>query len=708
MDRRKLIQAACLLSIGFAQSLHAWNVAVLGGSPPVSAPAVDELDAYTSLLIRGNGFNNSTYITDNSFWPKSITVSGDAKISTTQSKFNGSSLYFDGNGDYLSIPDSDDFAFGSEDFTIEGWIYPTNANPILCSQVDSINDLWQFYAQDNNTLLWYVRSGGVTITDVEATWTPLQNTWQHLACVRLSGAVSIYVNGVKLTLTSNSGAGATVPNLSTPLNIGLKYGSIYHAGYMSDVRISKGIARYTADFTPRLTPFPNNGGVDGYISLMLPGTGANNSTLIQDHSVSRKTVTVSGDAKISTTQSKFNGSSVYLDGNGDYLDITADATLDLSSGSWAIEGWFNPDSVATLQTALMLGYDTTKRSYALLIDVGGNLIHHVSAGGQTWSYTTSTTPMVAGAWSHIAIVHEAGTSPVKLYLNGTLITSSVAIDGIFYEAGVTNIHLGAFFSGGAYSASISPFKGYISDFRISKGIARYTEAFVPPAQSLVKTPPLDSYTALLLPGAGTGTVFTDGSLTPKTITANGNVTYSATTGMFGQTSIYFDGDGDYLSLSPSSDFNFGSSDFTIEAYVYFPSTSNPAFIYSQRTDTNNRVEFYWWNDNNIFISIYSGATTLIESYCSFTPSVNTWYHLTLVRTGINFIVYVNGQAKTMIGSNVTSSAALPSLNSDVCIGGRSASYRFYGYMSDVRVSKGIARYTTNFSVPSTPFDNNLD
>ena len=90
---------------------------------PYSFVATDPNFADVSLLLHGNGTNGSTTITDSSPSPKTVTAVGNAQISTAQSKFGGSSIAFDGTGDYLSVPNDGTLQMGSVDFTIEFWIY---------------------------------------------------------------------------------------------------------------------------------------------------------------------------------------------------------------------------------------------------------------------------------------------------------------------------------------------------------------------------------------------------------------------------------------------------------------------------------------------------------------------------------------------------------------------------------------------------------
>lgn len=204
-----------------------------------------------SLLLHFDGANGSTTFTDNSPTPKTVTRNGDAQISTTQSKFGGASGYFDGTGDYL-ISSSSDFSFGSGDFTVEGWMYVINS--------DSYRSIANFTTSSNNNtlcvinnvLLWY--DGGTHRAESNSF---AQNTWHHFAVTRLSGKIRIFVNGEKsnfdYTSFSNINSGSVRIGTNGFSN------SFWFNGYLDDIRITKGVARYTENFTPPTDPYPNFG-----------------------------------------------------------------------------------------------------------------------------------------------------------------------------------------------------------------------------------------------------------------------------------------------------------------------------------------------------------------------------------------------------------------------------------------------------------------
>jgi hypothetical protein len=214
----------------------------------------------TVLLLKGDGTNGSTTILDSSKVagsPKTVTAVGNAQISTAQSKFGGSSIAFDGTGDYLTLDGSAAFLFGTGDFTIEAWFRPSNltglkiiidARPPGTSGVASH---WVI-ATDGATMNYAVAGSSYAGGALSL------NTWHFLALSRASGSTRAFLDGVQIgstiTDTTNYLIGASRPIIGADGNSPI---ALNFTGYMDDIRITKGIARYTANFTPPTAPFPD-------------------------------------------------------------------------------------------------------------------------------------------------------------------------------------------------------------------------------------------------------------------------------------------------------------------------------------------------------------------------------------------------------------------------------------------------------------------
>lgn len=225
-------------------------------------------DSTVSLLLHMEGANNSTTFTDKSYSPKAATVSGNAKISTASSKFGSSSAAFDGNGDFISYAYSADFNLSGGDFTIEGWVNPSSLSSQMCviaKHSNAIGADWMFYI-DNSTTVSFYTNGTMysrTVPTISA------GTWYHFAIAKVSGVISIYWNGTRAGTTFT----AATLNTAAALGIGADRPNspqLYFNGYIDEIRVTKGLARYTTDFTPSASEFAN---ADGSAELVASNVG---------------------------------------------------------------------------------------------------------------------------------------------------------------------------------------------------------------------------------------------------------------------------------------------------------------------------------------------------------------------------------------------------------------------------------------------------
>ena len=207
------------------------------------------MSQYTKSLLHFNGANNSTTFTDET--GKVWTRNGDAKISTAQSKFGGASGYFDGTGDYISMPDHADFDFGTGGFTVDFWVRG-DKNP--WATFDGLIALGTYGVAQVGALEyqpWCINwetSGNTSSTGIGDNWMPAYGVWQHVAFVREPGgtAFKLYIDGV-FKGSVNVAADSTF-NLDSSIWIG-RVQDWYGKFYIDEFRISN-IARWTANFTP--------------------------------------------------------------------------------------------------------------------------------------------------------------------------------------------------------------------------------------------------------------------------------------------------------------------------------------------------------------------------------------------------------------------------------------------------------------------------
>ena len=230
---------------------------------------VDPQFGSVSLLLHGDGTNGSTTITDSSRSLKTATRVGDVQISTAQSKFGGSSIAFDKVGDRITYSNSD-FAFGTGDFTVEAWIYSRDVSSATARgwfQTSTVTGgLQRSYANGLSILQGVKGSGGSAngglciaidgsnfFGSTGSTAVLFANQWQHIAVTRSGATCRAFVDGTEV------GSGTNSSNLTgSNLCVGGYYSTLFlYDGYIDDLRITKGVARYTANFTPPTAPFPD-------------------------------------------------------------------------------------------------------------------------------------------------------------------------------------------------------------------------------------------------------------------------------------------------------------------------------------------------------------------------------------------------------------------------------------------------------------------
>ena len=368
----------------------------------------------------------------------------------------GGSGYFDGSGDYLVTPSNAAFTFGTGDFTAEAWVYPTvlSGNRVIFD-FRAANDTSGYQLGLNSTTTPYVANsiGGI----LNGTATLSVNTWIHFAVTRSSGTLRIFINGVQAGSVSNS-----LNCTNTICNVGGNYaGGEAFSGYISNARVVKGTAVYTTAFTPPTVLLTAISGT----SLLLNSTNAG----IYDSAAKNDLETV-GNAQVSTTQAKWGTTSMAFDGTGDWLPSPISVLHNLSSSNWTIEGWFYPTNLSTANfVPVYIGSGTTDKIVIAFIGSSSGNAYYLLNGSTVISGTAAPT---LNAWNHIALVKNGSTT--TLYLSGTSIGTTTSVPTSSSKQVVLGVD---------FSTSTAPYFGYIDDFRITQGYARYTANFTPPTSA---------------------------------------------------------------------------------------------------------------------------------------------------------------------------------------------------------------------------------
>ena len=402
------------------------------------------------------------YISDGSSNAHSITTVGTVytelyspydHVSYSPSS-HGGSVYFDGTGDYLVTPSSTNVQLGTGDFTAECWFYCTSASSyhqIFSWRPNNGSSAGKgsFAINPSNGYIWYETSG---IIDTSSNW--LTNTWYHIALVKSSGTLKIYQNGVEVGSASHS------TNLDgTTLSIaGNNDGSEGFAGYISDFRLVKGTAVYTSAFTPpteQLTAITN--------TQLLTCTNKNS---IYD-AAGGKPVTLGGDPTVGTTRTNNATSSIYLDGTGDYI-LMPSGTINLgSTEDYTIEGWINFNAISGDQGIFQVNWPGNNLEL-ILAYWNGWYTYVASSTGQDTSVTPTT-----NQWYHVAVSRESQT--LRVFLDGNIIRTVNSEGTIFNNLGIAI---------GGYVSESYLSDAYFEEWRITRGLARYTSTFTPPTAEL--------------------------------------------------------------------------------------------------------------------------------------------------------------------------------------------------------------------------------
>lgn len=434
-------------------------------------------DGYTKLLLHANGTNNSSTFYDDSKPPKTTSTFGDAKLSTTQSKFGGSSAYFDGAGDYISIPASSDWNFSTGDFTVDFWIYPTGA----LNDKDFL-DFGSDITKDARLMFWnnklYFFDNDTPSCNLLDPSEIALNAWSHYAVVRNGTNLTIYRDGnsVATSSTCKSAIGSSTQALFVGAR--LDYGT-WFTGYLDELRISKGVARWTGNFTPPTVQYgdPNylassNGNIGDKMKLLMHGDGGDGSTTFTDSSVYSKTAIANGDAHIEQDQSKFGGTSMYFDGTGDYVAVPDSNDWNFGNGDFTMDCWVKRDSTGLKRLFGQTGSAGTNASTSIVVyfDAGNHLAAYFAYGNSAVA-AISTGTITDSSWHHIAAIRNGNT--LRTYIDGVN-------DGSADVTGLSMNDSSATFSIGRHGDfDDSYFNGYIDELRLSKGIARWTENFTP-------------------------------------------------------------------------------------------------------------------------------------------------------------------------------------------------------------------------------------
>jgi hypothetical protein len=655
------------------------------------------LDFYTKLLLHGDGANASTVITDSSFMANAVTAT-NATISTTAYKFGGSSINFNGSSAYCYIADTDDMYFGSGSFTIDLWVYfssLTNAMAFI-GQYQDANNYWycskDTNANGNKLNLEFKYGGSVKGSYVmTSAWSgAAASTWYHIAFVRNATTGLIFINGASQTLTETTAFSTNdVGNITGNIEVGRYNAGSYFYGYMDEMRVSKGVARWISKFTPPDHIYINDPLTYSYGSFAAPRAYRAKLTVhtkkrfyheILYAEISPASANTHGAFRIIIKDPTRNLESDF----GDFEPIWIGGKMCLESGMLmrGVVERTMPIRFKGGQWALEIDGRTYScfaeyRKTASITPVSNKTIEQI-----IWEYVAPNVPELdfkliscptTGVVSSYTMINGRSYWDILKELAGLASTSSsvwaVWTDNGEYT-GRPGIHFG-------------PVKEQIGYSLIPIQTLKVFDVLAPKDTSQVVTRTIIGYN-------------NSGALAYQTTDANGPGSNSTYSGNFSSA---------YVTITPSGDdLSFASGEsFSIELWVYPTSVASGIGTwivkgYAGAATTTNymlrrnvaNVEFVYRNSGDSAWDVYTtSAPALVAS---------TWHHIVATYTmgaAASMAIYINGVKATGSWTTGTGNDAPSAPSGSLYLGARSvggtpADY-MAGYMDDVRIWSGLLK-----------------
>lgn len=648
-------------------------------SPPLPAPRV--VDAYPSNTVLQLSCNLLPYLSDASSNAHALTAAGvpaavrfNPFYAAATTPADVGSTKFNGTTDYLTVPSTSALGFGTGDFTIECWFNAAAA---------TANVIWDqralgggasqskplIYLVSNTLNYWVLGSPHISVT-------PTLNVWNHVAVVRSASVTSMYLNGT----LAGTWADTTDYGTSSDAAIGVLgdvRNSGYFTGYLSNIKVTKGTAVYTTNFTPSADPLKNDAGT----SLLTLQTAQNiSNSVVQDTSSANLAITATG----SPVQGRFSpfgngGYSMLFAGTaGSYMAPVYNTVLD-QNGDFTYEGWFYYVTMPTTGYQNVLGNGNVNATLGL--NVGNAATSNWSApyklkvniaGGS--EPIVGTTEIVAKKWYHFSLVRASNI--VKLYINGVQ-------EGISYTY-ATNT---------AFTAAQTLLIGqnsnaYFSNVRYVKGTAVYTSNFTVPTAPLT---PITN-TSLLTCQTPAMTDASNNRLVVNKVGAPVATASGPFIGLPAAGSVYLSTG---ISLTtPASTAVLGAGDFTVECWVNVASTAATQTFIANTISGNTQFSLDMLAGGQVrflsFTSVFAITTTTLVA--------NTWTHLAVVRIGTALTIYINGVSSATATNSTNLTGTDP-----IYIGRMNAGTNvFTGYIAGARIVVGTGVYTSSFTQPTSP------
>jgi hypothetical protein len=643
--------------------------------------------ATITAQLTGTTGGTGTYTVSASQTVSSTTITSSFAITrngnTTQGSFSpyGSLWSNNFNGaSYFNTPyNTTNFDWWTSDYTLEMWVYPTTfsgwsytattENPTAFGNMGSndATNYWSFGPISNGTVRFYYYNGAGNV--VTSSNTCVLNQWNHIAMTKTTSGITIFVNGVGTTATAVSGTPQS--STSKSLTIGAANSS-YINGYVSNARIVKGSAVYSGTtYTVPTVPLTSISGTqlltcqsNRFVDI------SSNANVITPSSSGISVQRFSPFNPTSAYSTSVIGGSGYFDGSGDYLSISS-LTLNPRTSTFTIEGWFYFTSAPGGGVALFGSSTNTAFYFSVAFNgfyVGDGSTNTINAVGSL----TST-----NSWVYLAVSFDGTT--YRAYQNGVLLGSGTTL----LASNTVSLAIGS------YNNGTLSFPGYIAGVRVSN-TARYTGSTMTVPTSLFAS---DGSTSLLS-NMTNGAIYDNAMMNDLETVGSAQIPTSVV--KYGTGSVYLNGSS-YLIRSNSDLYAFNTGDFTIEAWIYPTSTTGYRTIFTTRGTPASSI-FFGLDNGSLYPVLFTSAAVVTSSIA---VTLNAWTHVALVRSSGTTTIYVNGVSGGS-ASNTTN------YTQTACVIGyeySTSQYPWYGYIDDLRITKGYARYTTTFTPPTQAFPN---
>jgi hypothetical protein len=690
--------------------LDSANQAVFTGSVALTTMTVTSVTSGTIVVgtgISGTGITAGTTVTaflTGSGGVGTYTLSASQTVSSTTITATGFPITRNGNttqgtftpfsqtgwsnnfssGNYIYTASNTAIVLSTGSWTIEAWAFCTGGTgyrSILSKRTGATAE-YEMGIDTSGNFYFYVGSTVYATT----TAVPL-NAWTNLTITYDGTNLRMFQDGALTKTQASVTAGSGTGNLTISVEAGTATQSF--PGYISNVRITKGGALYTSAFTPSTTPLTTTVS-SGTVSLLTC-----QANRFVDSSASPLSITLVGTPSVqafspfaptAAYDTTTVGGSGYFDGTGDYITLPANAAFAPGTGDFTVDGWIYSGS-NTLQTIWAQTVSGTNY-FVVEANYPSSVVQITTTASGGGTAITSAATLRLNAWNYFTISRTSGT--ITVWCNGSAGTATSNTTNLTNTSYVPTI--------GTYSHSTATniLIGYLANLRYIKGTALSGATVATSLNTAVtNTQALLNYT-----NAG---IFD--STAKNVLETVGNAQVSTTQAKFGTTSMYFDGTGDYLitpssTSSPIQSFSF-PGDYTIECWVRTSSFSTDQGIFDTRNSGVSTLGVTVFFDTNSKINLFMNGLTRITSSTSY--STNTWYHIALVRSGSTNTLYVDG---TSVGTYTFSSSLTDNsltVGSVVNFRDTTSTYHFNGYMDDLRITKGYARYTTTFTPPTAAF-----